>query len=287
MTEEATITEQQAVPVPPRKAPIDTEARKQRAHSLPPATRYPIGAVPELFVGSADTLGNAGPVGSQMSALILATLEQAQKVIETCADGEDKIIKAENELRQNAAHTGRLVMHQGKLTAVPGQYDELARTVGPALDNAIQQIEDRIKRHATHMLSLMDEMDKALTSPQTGQDKALMAQVRDHVMLLSKPQRKTFLMKVAQDGDLVAIHTILNSPSYLMGIEPKDVDQLREIARKTVSPNQWAAYEVGLKAEKAFELAKKALVTKKGTVARYRLEDQKQATDALAAIRKL
>lgn len=284
---EQTTTEPEQMTTPPLKAPIDTAARKKRVAALPPASRLPLGADPLNFVSHAETMGSAGPIGSAMSTNILSTLEAAQKVMDTCADGEDKVIASENQLRQNAAHTGRLAMHNGKVTAVPGQYDELARAMGPKLDKAITEIEARIKRHNDHMVALLGEMDAAMNCPQTASDKALMAQVRDHMMSLSEPQRKGFLSKVAQEGDLVAIHTILNSPSYLMGIKDKDQAKLREDARKTLKPEHWKSFELGQKAEKAMELAKKSLVEKKGRVERYRAEDQKQAVDALSAIRAL
>lgn len=288
MSEEQMTTEAEQTATPPPKAPIDTAARKKRVAALPPATRFPLSAQPQIFVPMAENIGSAGPRGAAMFRDIVSTLEGAQKVMDTCADAEDAVIKSENELRQSAsADIGRLAMVNGRVSSVPGRYDELARVMGPAIDKAIIDIDARLKRHADHMVALLGEMDAALVCNSTGNDKNLMAQVRDHMMTLTKPQRKAFLSKVATEGDLVAIHTVLTSPAYLMGIEDKDINSFREAARKFIKPEHWSAFEAGQKAEKAMELAKKSLVEKKARVERYRLEDQKQATDALNAIKTL
>lgn len=289
MAEQSTTEpEQQAAPAPPKQpAPIDVRSRKPRAHSVPPATRFPAGAVPQQFVTFGDELSAAGAVGSQMMRDALNTLDDAEKVITICADAEDAIIKDENIARHNGAHDGRVAMVDGKVTAIPGQYDQLAKTMGPALDKAITDIDARIHRFNSTMLGLLRQMDDALVCNTTQADKNLMAQVRDHIMGMKKAERGSFALRAAQTGDKVAIHTILTSPAYLLGLETKDVNVVRETARKALAPDQSRAYEIGEKMEKSFALAKKSLADKKARVERYRLEDKRQVSDAMDKLTKL
>ena len=222
---------EQTTTLPP-KAPIDTAARKKRVAALPPASRYPLGAQGQIFVPMAESIQAAGPRAEAMFRDILSTLESAEKVMDTCADAEDAVISSENQLRQGAnADVGRLAMVDGRVSSIPGRYDELARAMGPAIDKEITNLDARIKRHNDHMLAMLAEMDAALVCNSTEGDKNLKAQVREHMLTLTKPQRKAFMSKAATEGDLVAIHTILTSPAYLMGIAATDIGDFRDTAR--------------------------------------------------------
>ena len=72
-----------------------------------------------------------------------------------------------------------------------------------------------------------------------------------------------------------------------MGLDQKDVNAVRDTARKTLRPNLQRAYEIGEVGAKMMEQAKKGLEKKKGVVATYRLADQKAASDALSKVRNM
>ena len=130
-------------------------------------------------------------------------------------------------------------------------------------------------------------MDAALNCPTTDRDKNLMADIRAHMKAIGSHKAKGFATTAAMNGDVRAIYVILTSPVYLMGLDQKDVNLVRETARKVLKPDMQRAYEIGLEGQKLMILAKKGLVKKRETVSSYRLADQKAASDALTKVKNL
>lgn len=94
-------------------------------------------------------------------------------------------------------------------------------------------------------------------------------------------------IKAATDGDKATIHTVLTSPAALMGLKPKDVETVRDEARKKLCP---AAYKAHAKTNDVLDrmtLASRTLGKKRDSINSYKLADQQAASDALSKLHGL
>jgi hypothetical protein len=70
-----------------------------------------------------------------------------------------------------------------------------------------------------------------------------------------------------------------------MGLKPKDIENVREEARKSFNPELFKAYAEAGKVIERMIVASKAIGHKREKVASYRIADQQAANDALKALR--
>lgn len=257
------------------------------AQSLPAATRPSPSIDPANFERFGDELKLAGGTGEQVLAEVSRALGNAQDAMNTIANAEDAIINAENEIRRAGQSSVGLTYDKGVIRAIPGRYNELAETVSPALEKAIKTLDGRMKAHATTQLRMLDQMDAALQCKDTARDPHLQADIRAHMKALGSHKAKGFAATAAMNGDTPALHVILSSPAYLLGIDQETVSTVRETARKTVTPALHRAYEIGNKGRDLMEIAMKGLTKKRDTIEGYRLQNQKDASAALARVRHM
>jgi len=257
------------------------------AQSLPAATRPSPSIDPGNFERFGDELKLAGGTGEQVLVEVSRALGNAQDAMNTIANAEDAIINAENEIRRAGQSSVGLTYDKGVIRAIPGRYNELAETVSPALERAIKTLDSRMKAHATTQLRMLDQMDAALKCAETDRDKHLQADIRGHMKSIGSHKAKGFAAKAAMEGDIRALHVILTSPTYLLGLDQSDINTVRETARKSVSPSLHRAFEIGNKGRDLMEIAMKGLTKKRDTIEGYRLQNQKDASAALARVRSM
>ena len=257
------------------------------AQSLPAATRPSPSIDPANFERFGDELKLAGGSGEQVLVEVRRALGSAQDAMTVVADAEDAIINAENEMRRAGQSSVGLSYDKGVIRAIPGRYNDLAETAQPALEKAIKTLDGRMKAHATTQLRVLDQMDAALQCKETARDPHLQADIRAHMKSLGSHKAKGFAATAAMNGDTPALHVILSSPAYLLGLDQSDINTVRETARKTVSPALHRAFEIGNKGRDLMEIAMKGLTKKRDTIEGYRLQNQKDASAALARVRNM
>lgn len=271
---------------PDQSAPINHRAnRKTKSYSLPKATRPSPTIHPQAFDRFADELKRTA-LGEQMLVDISRTLTVVCGEMNDVADAEDSIISAENERIAGGGDPVNVKMHDGRARAMPTRYDELANTAQPHLERAITQHEDRIKKHYSLQIRILDKMTEALNHPETSRDTKLMGDIRNHMKDLGKTKSKHFALEQIRKGDMAAIHVIFSSPIYLTGLSEDDLKVLRPMAQKALTPDLHRAFEIGQTMEKSLVLAKKQLADKHSTISKYRMHSQKAATDALNKLKK-
>ncbi len=110
--------------------------------------------------------------------------------------------------------------------------------------------------------------------------------IRNHLKSLGGKASYTAI-KAATEGDIATIHTVLTSPAALMGLKAKDVETVRDEARKKLCP---AVYKAHAKANDVLErmtLASRTLGKKRDSISSYKLADQQAANDALSKLHGL
>lgn len=269
---------------PREPAPIDKRAPKPRApSSLPKAMRPTAGMDPRLFDSVKEFMGE-NPVGAELHASTMIALQSAADAMTAIADAEDQIIDNHNKAIKAGTATGHVQMINGRPTAIPSRLEELADAADTKLAAAIDKHDAKMKGHETKMLGLVHLMEKATHHAETANDKQLMAQVRSHLTSLGKGA-KLFAIKAANNGDRALIHTVLNSPPYLSGLNHDDVQEVRKAAEKALTPELVKYLEIGHRMRDALTVAEKALVKKRKSLAGYRHEGERLATEALNKLR--
>lgn len=280
------IAEKRAASGEARKpAPIDKRSPRPRAPaSLPRAMRPTPGMSPQLF-DSVKDLMSENAVGAELHASTMIALQSAADAMTAVADAEDQIIDNHNQAIKNGNATGHVQMINGRPTAIPGRLEELSEVADTRLATAIDKHEAKMKAHESKMLGLVHLMEKSTHHADTANDKQLMAQVRSHLSSLGKGAKR-FALEAAQNGDRALIHTVLHSPPYLSGLDYDAVQEVRKAASKALTPELVKFLEIGHRMRDALTVAEKALVKKRKSLAAYRHEGERIATDALNKLKK-
>lgn len=269
------------------KAPIDQDPPKGLRAAKPP---LPDRLSPTLearhLVPLADTLAAGGPSGEAISTIAIRAMESFENTYGRVYDAMNAVNVEQAEMEQAGHPPARVIRTPEGLRAVGTKYAELADAADPLLAKEQDKIDAAIRSVASHRERMMKTMDDSLVCNKTATDAPLRQDMRAHLRGLGHHKAVHAAINAATKKDATTVHVVLTSPPALMGLEPADVEKVREEARKAFNPDLHKAHVESQKVIDRMIKASKANAAKKAKVASYRIMDQQAANDALAALRK-
>ncbi len=130
----------------------------------------------------------------------------------------------------------------------PGNKPQLERVVAaehaPAVRGAMATAADRtakgVERHLAAITSAVATVEQQIESKlrNSRADSAEAADIRRYVNGLPPNERTGWLHSRIAEGDLTVSHAVLGYSSWASGLEPKNAELLREMARQRFAPNE-------------------------------------------------
>ncbi|MEO0566701.1 MAG: hypothetical protein AAF066_03145 [Pseudomonadota bacterium] len=267
-------------------APIDQEKPRQARLSaqLPPTMRMPVGHQSEALNQHREALEKAGSFGT-------AIIDIATRSADHARDDWNRIDTTENTVKAEVGNKIKaglvpveIVRKDGQNFAVDGRFVELCDAAAPVLQRRMAAHGENMDRVITNMRSLEKQMDDALVCDQTKADAPLRSDIRSHIRQSDNPAATA--LEAARLGDKSFIATILGSSPALLGLTPADVDDVRDVAKRALSPDTYAAHQAGEKVLQSMMVLGKSLDEKRLSLSGYQMADKRMADEALAALRK-
>jgi len=258
----------------------------EKAFEMPEPVKWPVQAEARHLVPLADDLGSAGHLGTAIYEISIRAMERAENTAKQVAEAENAVNVAQLALQKSGNGAAGLVQKDGKIHAIPTAYADLASSAEPVLGREQERFDADVRKVASYQEALMKQMDAKLVCADTARDNQLRSDLRNHLKSLGGKASYTAI-KAATEGDMATIHTVLTSPAALMGLKPKDVETVRDEARKKLSPGIYKAHAKVDDVLGRMTLASRTLGKKRDSINGYKLADQQAANDALSKLQGL